>query len=118
MQGGKVVEEGSAEEVLRRPQHPYTRMLISAVPSFTPRLRPRTADATLVLSTDRLATTYGGAAFFQQARPVRAAADVSSAIPKGATLGLVADSAPSKSTAAPSTAPPHPPHGGPPPLQG
>ncbi|HEY9567502.1 MAG TPA: ABC transporter ATP-binding protein, partial [Thalassobaculum sp.] len=100
MQWGKVVEEGSAEEVLRRPQHPYTRMLISAVPSFTPRLRPRTADATLVLSTDRLAKTYGGGGFFQKARPVRAAEDVSIEIRKGETLGIVGESGSGKSTVA------------------
>lgn len=29
---GRIVEEGSTEEVLNRPQHPYTRALISAVP--------------------------------------------------------------------------------------
>src|SRR5690606_34305842 len=100
MQWGKVVEEGSAEEVLRRPQHPYTRMLISAVPSFTPRSRPRTADAPLVLSTDRLAKTYGGGGFFQKARPVRAAEDVSIEIRKGETLGIVGESGSGKSTVA------------------
>jgi peptide/nickel transport system ATP-binding protein len=29
---GKIVEQGSAEEVLRRPQHAYTRALLAAVP--------------------------------------------------------------------------------------
>ena len=29
---GRVVERGTAEEVLRQPQHPYTRALLSAVP--------------------------------------------------------------------------------------
>ena len=29
---GKIVEQGSADEVLRRPQHAYTRALLSAVP--------------------------------------------------------------------------------------
>jgi peptide/nickel transport system ATP-binding protein len=29
---GKVVEQGSAEEVLRRPQNAYTKSLLSAVP--------------------------------------------------------------------------------------
>ncbi len=29
---GKIVEQGSAEEVLRRPQHAYTKALLSAVP--------------------------------------------------------------------------------------
>jgi peptide/nickel transport system ATP-binding protein len=33
---GRIVERGRAEEVLRRPQHPYTRALLSAVP--VPRL--------------------------------------------------------------------------------
>jgi ABC-type dipeptide/oligopeptide/nickel transport system ATPase subunit len=32
MKDGKVVEEGSTEQVLERPQHPYTRMLMAAVP--------------------------------------------------------------------------------------
>ncbi len=33
---GRIVEQGRAEEVLRKPQHPYTRALLSAVPA--PRL--------------------------------------------------------------------------------
>ena len=32
MQKGRVVEEGETEQVLTRPQHPYTRMLRDAVP--------------------------------------------------------------------------------------
>src|SRR3546814_15546427 len=41
MQQGNVVETGTAEEVLRRPTHPYTRMLIGAVPSLNPRSEER-----------------------------------------------------------------------------
>ncbi|HVR34923.1 MAG TPA: ABC transporter ATP-binding protein, partial [Methylomirabilota bacterium] len=33
---GRVVETGDAREVVRAPQHPYTRALISAVPSLDP----------------------------------------------------------------------------------
>jgi oligopeptide transport system ATP-binding protein len=33
---GKVVESGAAQEVIRSPRHPYTKALISAVPSIRP----------------------------------------------------------------------------------
>src|SRR5690606_37426371 len=33
MYAGRVVEEGAAEEVLRRPRHPYTLALLRAVPT-------------------------------------------------------------------------------------
>ncbi len=36
---GRIVEIGSTEEVLRRPQHPYTKALLSVVPVPNPRLR-------------------------------------------------------------------------------
>ena len=32
MQNGKLVEQGSAEQILTRPQHPYTRALLNSVP--------------------------------------------------------------------------------------
>ncbi|WP_244928577.1 ABC transporter ATP-binding protein [Nocardioides sp. W7] len=39
---GRIVEEGPAEEIVTRPRHPYTQMLISAVPAFSPgERRPR-----------------------------------------------------------------------------
>ena len=34
MKDGRIVERGTTEEILRRPQQNYTRMLISAVPSL------------------------------------------------------------------------------------
>jgi peptide/nickel transport system ATP-binding protein len=37
---GRVVESGSAEEVLRHPRHPYTKALLAAVPRPDPD-RPR-----------------------------------------------------------------------------
>jgi len=34
MQGGRFVESGAAEQVLRAPQHPYTQALLAAVPDI------------------------------------------------------------------------------------
>ena len=34
---GKIVEEGTRDEIINRPQHPYTRALLSAVPEANPR---------------------------------------------------------------------------------
>jgi peptide/nickel transport system ATP-binding protein len=34
MQKGRIVEIGSADEVLGAPQHPYTKALIAAVPQI------------------------------------------------------------------------------------
>ena len=38
---GRIVEEGPASEVVRNPQHPYTRALLSVVPKRDPRERMR-----------------------------------------------------------------------------
>jgi oligopeptide transport system ATP-binding protein len=34
MQGGRIVETGAAEQVLRTPSHPYTQSLVAAIPSL------------------------------------------------------------------------------------
>jgi peptide/nickel transport system ATP-binding protein len=54
MQHGKLVEFNQADEVLNRPQHPYTKALIAAVPSTVPRIRKRFEDAPLVLTVQKL----------------------------------------------------------------
>jgi peptide/nickel transport system ATP-binding protein len=44
MYAGHLVEEGVTEDVIQRPKHPYTQLLLSAVPD--PRAELRIADAT------------------------------------------------------------------------
>ncbi|KQR52854.1 ABC transporter ATP-binding protein [Leifsonia sp. Leaf336] len=44
MKDGRVVEEGTAEDVFERPQQPYTRDLIAAIPEFAPGLDSTTRD--------------------------------------------------------------------------
>ncbi|MFN4090000.1 MAG: ABC transporter ATP-binding protein [Alphaproteobacteria bacterium] len=100
MQNGLVVESGEARRVLRSPDHPYTRMLISSVPSMTPRVRSISPAAPTVMRTHNLEMTYGGASFFQKARVVRAAHEVNIDVKRGETLGVVGESGSGKSTVA------------------
>ncbi|WP_421707480.1 dipeptide ABC transporter ATP-binding protein [Algihabitans sp.] len=100
MQTGKVVEEGPTERLLKSPEHPYTRMLISSVPSLTPRHRETAEKNRIVLSTRDLNKVYGGGGFFQKAREVHAAKDVTLDVRRGETLGIVGESGSGKSTVA------------------
>jgi peptide/nickel transport system ATP-binding protein len=101
MQAGRLVEAGSREEVLRRPRHPYTRMLIGAVPSLVPRHRAPTGGRPVVLRTERLGKVYRGGGMFRAAREaVVAAQGVDLEVRKGETLGIVGESGSGKTTVA------------------
>jgi peptide/nickel transport system ATP-binding protein len=99
MQHGRVVEQGTAAEVLRRPRDDYTRMLIRSVPSLTPPERAAAADAPIALETKALSKTYVIGSFFGR-RDVPAAKDVSLNVRRGETLGVVGESGSGKSTVA------------------
>ena len=36
MQRGRMVEQGSTDEIFARPQHPYTKLLLASVPAADP----------------------------------------------------------------------------------
>ena len=97
---GDLVELGPKHEVLQRPQHAYTRMLIGAVPTL--HLKPRSGDANapIVLRVKGLEKTYQDKAWFGQHRTVHAAQEVDFEIRRGQTLGIVGESGSGKSTVA------------------
>src|SRR5262249_29690240 len=75
MQSGRVVEMGVREDILRRPQSEYTRMLIASVPSLKPPARVPKVGAT-ALAMEQLSKTYGGQGLFRRGRVVRAVENV------------------------------------------
>ena len=100
MQQGRVVEAGTADEILSRPSHPYTRMLIGSVPSLNPPARAPLHQAPVALETRGLGKVYGGSGFLRKGRTVRAAENVDLIVRKGETLGIVGESGSGKSTVA------------------
>lgn len=99
---GDLVEMGPTEQVLRSPQHPYTKMLIASVPSHEPPQRPGrpAGDDAVVLRTEGLAKVYETPGFLFGKRKVDAARGVNLEIRRGETLGIVGESGSGKSTVA------------------
>ncbi|MCA1457555.1 ABC transporter ATP-binding protein [Bradyrhizobium sp. BRP22] len=100
MQHGRIVEQGTANEVLHHPVHPYTRQLIAAVPPLkAPPPRPLSSENILTIAS--VSKTYRTGGFLGRgARVTAAVKDTSLDLPKGATLGIVGESGSGKSTLA------------------
>jgi peptide/nickel transport system ATP-binding protein len=99
MQHGRIVELGTRNEVLDRPQHPYTRKLIDAVPRLATRQK-QAVEAQPLLRIENVSKTYWRGGLFAKKTPVHAVMNASLTLAKGETLALVGESGSGKSTLA------------------
>ena len=103
MQHGKLVEVGVAEQVLNAPTTAYSRQLIEAVPSLTPRIIEQTLTAQEpLLVVNSVSKTYAGQkSWFSPSKGgVKAVQNVSLKLPKQGSLAIVGESGSGKSTLA------------------
>jgi len=97
---GELVESGPAREVLRSPRHPYTQMLLAAVPTLQPRKTPIEGSRPVQLRTRGLSKVFHGGGWLGKRRDVKAADNVQIEVKRGETLGIVGESGSGKSTVA------------------
>jgi len=99
MQHGRIVEAGTAREVLDNPQQDYTKQLLAAVPRGEFGATIETSHDEPVLRVQDLAVRYETASFFKSRRRVVNALDgVTLTLGKGETLGIVGESGSGKTT--------------------
>ena len=99
MNKGALVESGTREEILSRPKQAYTRMLVSSVPSLTPKNESRQLGEP-ILSVTGLSRIYREFKLFRTGRSVSAVKDAEFTLRKGEIVGIVGESGSGKSTLA------------------
>ena len=104
MRGGEVVEQGPIDDVINRPRHPYTKLLIDSQPGRrTYGTASGPPDGAPLLSVEKLSVTFAAGQGLFGGRgdtSFRALDGVDLAINAGETVGIVGESGSGKSTLA------------------
>jgi microcin C transport system ATP-binding protein len=98
MKEGKIVEQGSIEQVFNAPAHPYTRALLGALPKPDP--APIMPNAPVIMETNDLKVWFPikRGLLRRVVGHIKAVDGVSVAVRKGETLGVVGESGSGKTT--------------------
>ncbi|HEX3484355.1 MAG TPA: ABC transporter ATP-binding protein [Micropepsaceae bacterium] len=110
MRRGEFVEAGPAEEIFYNAQHPYTRMLLDAMPRLDQpmreghvNLKSARNDAATLVTVDDIKVHFPvrvSGTILPKYKPLRAVDGVSFSLKEGETLGVVGESGCGKSTLA------------------
>ncbi|MCP3404563.1 ABC transporter ATP-binding protein [Bradyrhizobium sp. CCGB01] len=95
---GDVVEQGRSEDILARPQHAYTRKLLSAMPHRLPARPPPQANTPIVSLRDLVVEYPGRQGFFRKEAAKRALHGISLDIQPGEVVAVVGGSGSGKTT--------------------
>ena len=107
MRHGEFVEQGAVDDIFYRPKHPYTRMLLDAMPRLDRPDRagrvPAPDPKRILLEVNNVRVHFPvrvGGTVFPQYKNLRAVDGVSFRLAEGETLGVVGESGCGKSTLA------------------
>ena len=101
LKGGEVQEEGTTEQILEAPTHPYTRELLAAFDPVKHEAKPADPsrhDQTPILEVSHLHAGYGD--IVKGEPTVKILKDINFKLPRGRNLGVIGESGSGKSTLA------------------